>query len=312
VQAKQLGLITGAQAVKLGLSRKALRYSVARGEMERVRRDVWVARSVAATYEQAVLAAVLAAGDTAFVSHLTAAWFWHLLRAHAEPLIELTTVLERRPDVEGVRMHRSGLLMERDITRLRCLPISTPERTIIDCSSRLSIGDLGVMTDDSLRRRITTIGRLVRLNEQLPPAPGRSPAKVRKMLARRIPGMEERDSVLEDFVYDSLRKYGVRLPVAQHQVCVGGRNRRIDLCYPEEFLALEAQGFDTHGMRHRFDDDALRGNELQLAGFRVLEFTSAFTDQEIARQVAVALGETFDDAGLRPMTFDQWLQRLVA
>jgi hypothetical protein len=75
-------------------------------------------------------------------------------------------------------------------------------------------------------------------------------------------------------------------------------------------LALEAQGFDAHGRRAQFDADALRGNELQLAGFRVLEFTSAFTDRQIAQQVAEALGLPQPPIVGETLTFAAWLHRL--
>jgi very-short-patch-repair endonuclease len=88
-----------------------------------------------------------------------------------------------------------------------------------------------------------------------------------------------------------------------------GKRRRIDLCYVEEMLALEALGFEFRRSRARFDDEALRGNQLQLLGFRVLEFTSAFTDREIAEQVAHALGVDLPAGRDRPRTFDAWLAR---
>ena len=71
-------------------------------------------------------------------------------------------------------------------------------------------------------------------------------------------------------------------------------------------LALEALGFEFHGWRARWDDDALRGNDLQLAGFRVLQFTSAFTDRQIAQQVAEALGRSCENAPGPDLTFSEW------
>jgi hypothetical protein len=85
-----------------------------------------------------------------------------------------------------------------------------------------------------------------------------------------------------------------------------GVPRRIDCCYPDDWLALEALGFEFHGLRARWDDDALRGNDLQLAGFRVLHFTSAFTDRQIAEQVAEALGRRCEAAPGPDVTFSEW------
>ena len=69
-------------------------------------------------------------------------------------------------------------------------------------------------------------------------------------------------------------------------------------------VALEAKGFEYHGQRARFDDDALRGNELLLAGYRVLTFTQRFTDLQIAEQVAEALGDP--PRRRRAISFEEW------
>ena len=63
------------------------------------------------------------------------------------------------------------------------------------------------MTDEALRRRLTTHGRIAYAAERLGRAPGRSPKKVAEMLERRLPGLEIRESVLEDFVFDALRRF---------------------------------------------------------------------------------------------------------
>jgi hypothetical protein len=203
-------------------------------------------------------------------------------------------------------MHRSGLLEAQDVIVLNGIPVATAELAIVGVSSRFGLGVLGRMLDDGVRRRITTLGRVADLIKRLPPAPGRSPTKMQVVLDRRVPGVEERESDLEDFVFDALRRFHVPRPVPQHPVVVNGRRRRIDLCYPEAWLALEAKGFRWYRLRSVMDRDALRGNELQLAGFRVLSFTSAFTDWEIACQVAAALGRMSPERVSAPRTFAEW------
>lgn len=308
IESSQHGLITLRQLEELKLSDAAVRRRLRGGRHARLRRGVLVNPGVPPSYEQTVLAAVLAAGETAFASHETAAQLWALPLPQPAQL-EISTVLERRPRVPGVRMHRSGLLLDDEVVMLGAIPVSSPERTIFELSSRLGIRALGRLVDEALRRGITTLARMEGVLERLRRAPGRSPKKMREVLRRRIPGMEERESDLEDFVFDALRRFGLPLPVAQHRVVVNGRKRRIDFCYVDEFLALEPKGFNFHGLRGRFDDDALRGNELVLAEFRVLEFTSAFTDWQIASQVAEALRLPCSPRPRDPLTFGEWLAR---
>jgi hypothetical protein len=279
----------------------------ARARRRLAARGVLANPAVRQTFQQRAFAAVLAAGETAFASHETAARLWGM-PLPAPALIEVTTALRRRPRVRGVRLHRSGLLEVLDVMLVDGIPLSTPELTIYSLSTRFGIRNLGRMTDDAVRRRILTLGRLEAITARLAPAPGRSRKRMEAVLAQRVPGVETRESELEDFVFSSLLRFGLPLPVPQHRVSFNGQERRIDLCYPEDRLALEAKGFRWYRTRSVWDRDVLRGNELQLAGFRVLSFTSAFTDADIAHQVADALQLPIPRS-LPPRTFAQWCRR---
>ncbi len=309
LQREQYGLVTRRQARAAGLSYAALRRRISKGVLLELHAGVLADAAVDPSFEQRALAAVLAAGEPSFASHDTAAQLWRLPLPRPAA-IEITTTLERSPQISGARRHRSGLLVDTDVTVVRQIPRATPERTIVDLSSRLTIRELGRLTDDALHRHITSLGRIRASAMRLPAAPGRSPKKLFEMLARRLPNAEQRESRLEDFVFEALHRHRLALPVCQHVVWHRAKKRRIDCCYPHASLALEAQGFDAHGRRGQFDADALRGNELQLAGFRVLEFTSAFTDRQVAEQVAEALGLPQPPVVGEPLTFAAWLDRL--
>jgi very-short-patch-repair endonuclease len=301
---EQLGLVTHEQLRRSGCSRDVIRGLLVRGSLLPVFRHVYGVAGTPNSHERTVLAAVLAAGEHAYASHATAAHLWGLC-VSPPATIEVTTVYERCPRVDGVRLHRSGLLEDRDVCSLGSVPVARPERILVELSSRLSVRALGALADEALRRRLTTLGRIHATAARLRPAPGRSANKISQMLELRVAETEAHESVLEDFVYDAIRRFELPPPVAQRQVVVGGRRRRIDLCYPESWLALEAKGFEYHGRRGRFDDDALRGNELTLAGWKVLEFTSTFTDWQIAQQVAAALGRE-PPRYRQPRTFEEW------
>jgi hypothetical protein len=250
IQAGQLGLITVRQALEAGCSYRSQRRRIRDGVLAVAHPGVLSSPLVPDTFEHRAYAAVLAAGVTAFASHDTAAHLWSLPLPH-EPAIEVTTVIERRPRVRGVRMHRSGLLIDPDVTQVGVVPLATPERTAMDLSGRLDVRDLGRLVDDALRRRLTTLSRIAWMIDRLPRAPGRSPATMRAVLDLRVPSEERCESPLEDFVFESLRAYAVPLPVAQFEVMIEGRVRRIDFAYPPRYIALEAKGFEYHGLRSR-------------------------------------------------------------
>jgi hypothetical protein len=277
------------------------------GRRRRVAPRVFANRSVASSFEQRVHAFVLSAGPDAYASHETAVHMWELPLPRPA-LIEVSTSDLRRPRASGAVMHRSGVIDAHDVTLLHGIPVATPALTIYSVSSRFSIRLLGRMTDVALRTGVMRLDDLYEAIERLRPAPGRSRKKMRIVLDQRVPDVENRESPLEDFIAAALHRFALPLPQTQHAVVFQGQLRRIDLCYVEARLALEAKGFAWYKERSTFDRDALRGNELLLAGYRVLSFTSAFTDLQIAQQVAAAL-ELPPPAPRAPVTFAQWSRR---
>jgi hypothetical protein len=287
---------------KVGLVQQRLRT-----RRNRVLPRVFVNPSVAPSYDQRLLGVLLSAGPDAVASHESAARMWEL-PLPGPAMLEVLTADTRRPLVAGARMHRTSTLDPYDVRHVRGIPVTSVALTIYSLSSRFSLAQVGRMIDDAVRRRAVLLDDVLEVVERVRPANGRSRKKMRIVLERRLPGVEQRESTLEDFVLASILRFGLPLPVAQHRVIHGGQPRRVDLCYPDEWLALEAKGFVWYRQRSVFDRDTLRGNELQLAGFRVLSFTSSFTDVRIAEQVAEALGYPAP-APKPPLTFTQWSRR---
>ena len=242
----------------------------------------------APTWEQAVLAAVLAAGPTAHASHATAGRLWEL-PVEVSDAIEITTVLERQPRLPGVRTHRSGLLCEADCRVVSGIPTLSVARLVVDMSSRLEMRDLVRLLDEGLRRGLVSIAGLKNCADRLPLAPGRSPKKIERLLHRRVPGYDPGDSELETLAYDALVDGGLPAPVRQYRVRIGGRTCRIDLAYPDEHIAIELDGYDCHRVRRAFDDDRRRQNALVAAGWTILRFTSESSSSEIVDAVRAAL-----------------------
>lgn len=73
---------------------------------------------------------------------------------------------------------------------------------------------------------------------------------------------------------------------------VGGRRRLLDYAYPEALVGLEWDGFAEHGkIRSTFDDDRLRGNDLALAGWLMLHFTSRTPAAHIVQRTLATLAQ---------------------
>jgi hypothetical protein len=80
------------------------------------------------------MAAVLACGDLAVLSHDSAAALWSVRRW--PPVPEVTCALERRRP--GIRTHRTETLSTRDVRRHRNIRVTSPSRTILDIQRRLT------------------------------------------------------------------------------------------------------------------------------------------------------------------------------
>jgi hypothetical protein len=248
--------------------------------------------------------------DLSAGSHEPAAYMLGLpLPGHRRPPFEVTTDRQRRASLKGVRLHRSQHFVPADITHVGVVPVTTATRTIVDLSMRFGRVPLGRMVDEALRRRLTSLGALQSTALRLRVAPGRSYVRVLSLVIART-GEDAAESDLELFAMHALKRFGVRLPTQQHPVRArGGRKRRVDLCYALEKKVIEALGYDWHKSRTRFDEGAVRSNELVRAGYWPLFVTSAMNDWEIATLVAEAIGDRVPDQPARVLTFAAWQRR---
>lgn len=287
IAARQLGLLTLLQATTAGFTAGQVKHRLRTGRWQRVRTGVYCIAGHAPTWEQAVLAASLAAGAPA--ARLTAARLWKLPRIPQADHIELIWEKQHHAELEGVRLLRSIHLRAEHVTDVARVPVTDVATTLVHLSPLLGERTLGEATDDALRRRVTGL-RTVRAAAAWWSGPGRPPtATIRAVLARRLPGYDPGESELETRVLGALERAGVERPTQQHRVTVHGRRCRIDLAYPSLLLAIEVDGWESHGTRTAFDGDRARRNELEAAGWHVLDVTSAMTDDEIVDVVRRAL-----------------------
>jgi very-short-patch-repair endonuclease len=264
---------------------------LATGRLVAMRRGVYRCAGVPVTWELCVLAAVLAAGPDAAASFRTAAALWGLRYCRRPGVIELTVPAPRWVRLPGVRCHRTGKLRPGHVQVLRGIPVLSVARTIVDLSWVVPRPILERIVDDALRRGLLTVEELRRVYEDVCGKGHRKTTVVRAILLDRLHGFAPGGSDLElrvlRWAEQAARPHRV---VRQHRVVVGGRRRRIDGAIPDLLIAIEVKGFDPHAtMRTVFDDDSVRENELELAGWLVLRFTSRARRAEVFDTVARAV-----------------------
>ena len=290
IQRRQLGLITVDQAVTAGLTYEQIRGLCERGVWSAERTGVFAPAGAPPTAERAVLAAILAADGPAWASHETAGWLWPLRRIQQPDKIELLRPLGHHMRLEGVVGHRSGALFSADLTTWCRIPITTPERTVIEMSGRKSAAELGRIVDDLLRRRLLTLDKLRRCAARLDSAPGRRMSVVQAVLAERLPGYDPGDSDLETRVLRTIVGAGLPPPIQQHRVRTRRKTYKLDLAYPELLAGFELDSWKYHGQRSPFTDDRTRRNLLELMGWSIYQFTDSHSDAHILDVVRTVLG----------------------
>jgi hypothetical protein len=235
------------------------------------------------------MAVVLAVGEPCAISGPTAARLWGVPVPRVDG-IDVVTLSHRRVRLGGVRHHRVDELALEDLTLHHRIPVTTVGRTLVDCAHLLAGTALGRAVDDALRRQALTLDDLRACLERLPAGRRRRAGSIERVLAERLPGYRPVANDWERWLAGVLRDAGLPAPVPQYPVDVGGRRRYLDHAYPTERIGLEFDGFAEHGLlRSTFDDDRARDNDLRLAGWLVLHFTSRSEPADIASATARAL-----------------------
>src|SRR5689334_8247545 len=131
--ANQHGAVAAWQLLRLHLSRRQIAGLEAAGWLHRVHRGVYAVGHPQLSREGRLMAAVLACGPDAVVSHWSAAEHWGLLKTRRS-LIAISVPGHRRGR-GGVQVHRLGELGKRDRTRRDQIPITTVPRTLLDLAT---------------------------------------------------------------------------------------------------------------------------------------------------------------------------------
>lgn len=288
VARRQYGLITYSQLLETGLSPREIEVREKAGRLVMLRRRVYRLCGTQLSWHVSVLAAVLAAGDGAVVSHNTAGAIWQLVDGVPDQ-IEITSARQHR--LQGVLSHRHAL-HRTEITKHARIPVTTVERTLLDMAERMEARELGKAIDSALRRDLTTLKRLAATAERRA-GPGRRRSRpFLDALAQRGAGYDPGANDWEqrmDRLWDEL---GLPPAERQYPIRVGGRSYRVDRAILSRRIAIEWNGYSSHGTRSSFDYDAERKAHLGCAGWRVLEFTPATPPSLIRKTVLAVLNET--------------------
>lgn len=268
---RQHALLTRIQSLEAGLTARQADRRLAAGRWLLHRRGVYAIAGAPPSERQAVLGALLAAGEGAMASHLTAARLW----GFDLPPPDAIDVVGPRVRLEGVRSHQTSTLSLPDRARLGAIELTSPARTLADCAGFVPADRLGAVVDDALRRGAVKLRDLRACHERIDTGPGRRPTiALREVLRERAVGYSAGDSAREASIVNLLARSGLPAPSLGHRVRIGRRTYKLDIAWPELLLAIEFDGWDTHRTFTAFHGDRNRIRRLVAAGWTILPVTS--------------------------------------
>jgi hypothetical protein len=265
---RQWGVVSMAQLRDMGLGARAVQQRAGAGRLRRVHRGVYAVGHGILRREGRWMAAVLACGPGAVLSHRSAAACWELLPSAAS-LIDVTAALSRA-GVPGIRLHRSRSLDARDTTSHRGIPVTTVSRTLLDLAASIR--------PERLERALAQAQRLELYDHRaITDLIARSNGhRGRGVLARAI-SREDPKWTRNDYEASFLalvRDAGLPEPLVNLPLTAPDHPRlEVDLCWPTHRLIVELDGWETHRTRAAFEADRRRDAALQAAGWRVVRFT---------------------------------------
>lgn len=268
--ARQLGLVTRAEAMRAGATERVIQHRLASGRWVRVGPGVYRLAGVPVTWHQRALAACLGAGPGAVVSHRSAAAVWGLSGFRPGPL-EITVPSGRSGRSGLATVHRTLDLPAADRATHNRLPVTRPARTLIDLAGRVSAALLEEAVDDVLCRRLATLDVVHRRVELL--SRHRGVAALATILAAWR-GDATPANVAEMRVQRLLLESGFTTFVPQYEIVHQGQFvARVDLGDPDHRVAIDLDSFRWHAGRGPFRSDRARGNRIAAAGWTLLRAT---------------------------------------
>jgi predicted transcriptional regulator of viral defense system len=263
---RQHGVVAARQLAAIGLSRNAVSARAQAGRLHRVHRGVYAVGHPVLTVNGRRMAAVLAAGPGAVLSHASAAALWEIRPTSATRIDVSVRSAAGRGKRPGLRIHRTPTLQADEITKHQGLRVTTPARTLLDLAATLTPRALERALDEAEVKQLYDRSSLDAL------ARAHSGERGARALTQALDEDGEptlTDSELEELMLALCADHD--LPRPQPRAWVAGL--RVDFLFAASRLVVETDGYRYHRTRRAFERDRERDAILARAGYRTLRFT---------------------------------------
>jgi len=260
----------------LGYSRSAIAEATERGRLHRLYRGVYAVGHANISPQGECLAAVLACGRGALLSHLSAAWLWGISRFGPAPFA-VTTPVPRKPR-PPIRLHHSRAIAVEDRALREVVPVTSVARTLLDLAATARPSRLARFLERSEELKLFDLGPVESVLERN--AGHHGAGRLRRAIALYKPPPFTRSGLERRFL-DLVSEAGLPRPVSGYPEL----GFELDVYWPEHRFAVELDVFETHGTREAFERDRLRQEDLKLAGIEMTRITGPRLDREPAEVI---------------------------
>lgn len=263
VAARQDGVIGRGQLMAAGLSLRAIRARAANGRLHQVHPGVYAVGHRALSRRGELRAALMAAGDGAALSNLTAGDHWRLRPSRARVVHVTSPRAARRR--RGVRAHRQPLPYD-EVVMSEGLRFTTPSRTLLDLAATMSDRQAARALEQAEVLGLAQGALLQRLLDRYPT--GRGTRRILRILERGLAPRFTR-SELERLFLELLDANSLQRPPT-NQIVEGFE---VDCVWARERVIVELDGRGPHLTKAAFERDRARDRKLQAVGWAVVRIT---------------------------------------
>lgn len=263
-------LLTLDELLEADVSEESVYCRANNGVLQRIHHAVYQVGAGDLTWQEGILAGVLAGGPTARACGFSTLRLFGLTDyANGQVLVAITAKTECRAD--GVTFTRTRRTPPSTIEQ--SVPTVVVEHALLDVASRLPKRDLHRLVTDAWRKRLTTPQKVL---DHIGAHGGRGVKGTRKLRevaelyqeAKRGPGSTAEARFLFDFCA-ALDAAGIEHPELQVVIDVRGGTEKVvpDFVWPARRKVIEMKGLAAHGDYVIQDEDVERESAIRAAGW---------------------------------------------
>jgi very-short-patch-repair endonuclease len=254
---RQHGVVTRMQLLTFGITEAGIRYRISRGRLRRIYHGVYAVGQLPLTQEGEWMAAVLACGDNAALSHDSGMALWRLAKPTDPIHVSLLSRSRSRP---GIEVHRRR---ELNATTHRGIRVTTPAQTLIDVARTWELSTLEQAIGEAVLKRLLTL-KALRAAATDAGNPGAALRAVIDRVTFRVTQSE-----LEREFLRLVDRAGLPLPETQQRFS----KTRVDFYWPDLQLVVETDGGQFHASAIQQLADRRRDQQHIRAGRTPLRIT---------------------------------------